>query len=154
MNRNPNKSERLGTVAAAPTGDHDICRSLRGFFSSTRQTTLCDPLDARGKVAAVALEAATATATIAPEEEQTQKRAKIQAEIDRLQHKSESCASCLWTGVGTCVGLAAYFAHAAYEIDESKLTAIAKRQQRYSKPAFLFISVGWLGIGAYRWYLG
>ena len=108
---------------------------------STRKT-FCDPFDKRYT---------TATPAVLSYENM-EERAKIQGEINRLQN--ESCASCLWTGVATCAGLAVYFAHAAYEIDKAKLTAVAKQQQRYNKPAFMAISVGWLGIGAYRWYLG
>lgn len=32
-----------------------------------------------------------------------------------IQNDRESCRSCLYTGVGTCVGLSAYFAHLALE---------------------------------------
>jgi hypothetical protein len=81
-------------------------------------------------------------------------------------HRDDSCASCLWTGVITCIGLSAYFAHAAY--DESPPVNITtsqpvvnkikwwqrQHQSRYTRPVFLLISTGWLGIGAYRWYLG
>jgi len=87
-------------------------------------------------------------------------RAKIQADLERLRRtaaekNNESCPSCLYVGVATSLGLASYFAHAAFEkVDERTLTEVALRNQRYNKPVFLAISVGWLGIGAYRWHLG
>lgn len=84
-------------------------------------------------------------------------RAKIQAEIEKLRaaQENESCPSCLYVGVATSLGLAAYFTHLALEkVDERTLSEAARRQQRYNKPVFLAFSVGWVAIGAYRWHLG
>ena len=86
-------------------------------------------------------------------------RATIQAKIEllRSQHyqETESCPSCLYVGVATSLGLAAYFAHLAMEkIDERTLSDVARRHQRYNKPVFLTFSLGWLAAGAYRWHLG
>jgi hypothetical protein len=39
---------------------------------------------------------------------------------------NESCRSCLYTGVATCVGLSAYFAHLALEEDTDKRTGGSK----------------------------
>jgi hypothetical protein len=67
-------------------------------------------------------------------------------DIERLQKEldQESCQACLYTGVATCMGLAAYFAHLATE--DSTL----QRNRR-----FLWIcSAGSLVAGAYRWHLG
>ena len=97
-----------------------------------------------------------------------QERAKLQAELDRLRasHQNDdddaSCPSCLYVGVATSWGLAAYFAHAAFEEDHQPkpklLSQVARKQQqqqlRYNKPVFLAISMAWMGIGAYRWHLG
>jgi hypothetical protein len=97
--------------------------------------------------------------------------------VDRINDNDsgshESCSSCLWTGVLTCIGLSAYFAHAAYEIptaiviDKRQSTTIVNKlfpwlmkQQHhrppslYHKPVFLMISAGWLCVGAYRWHIG
>ena len=113
-------------------------------------------------------------ATNAPDNEtatvqQELRQAKIQGELDELRAAAaaqerkdpSSCPSCLYVGVATSLGLAAYFAHAALEevvVDEQKiLSQVARKQQqqqRYNKPVFLAISIGWLGIGAYRWHLG
>ena len=84
-------------------------------------------------------------------------RAEIQAKIERLRsyQERESCPSCLYVGVATSLGLAAYFAHLAMEkVDERTLSAVARRHQRYNKPIFLTFSFGWLAAGAYRWHLG
>lgn len=86
-------------------------------------------------------------------------RAAIQAKIEllRSQHhqERESCPSCLYVGVATSLGLAAYFAHLAMEkVDERTLSDVARRHQRYNKPVFLTFSLGWLAAGAYRWHLG
>ena len=34
-------------------------------------------------------------------------------------HNNDSCSSCLWTGVITCLGLSAYFAHIAFDDETS-----------------------------------
>jgi hypothetical protein len=72
----------------------------------------------------------------------------------------ESCTGCLWTGVGTCLGLASYFTYTAYEIERDRtlhlniMDAAGRHRHRYTKPIYLAISVGWLGVGAYRYSLG
>ena len=60
---------------------------------------------------------------------------------------SEKCRTCLWTGMVTCGGMAAYFAHTALDPQ-----VVAK--SRYNKPIFVTISCGWVVVGAYRYYLG
>ena len=42
------------------------------------------------------------------------------------QEGEESCRSCLYTGVATCVGLSAYFAHLAFE-DEADVNRDKKK---------------------------
>eukprot|EP00977_Amphora_coffeiformis_P013186 scaffold3403_cov158-Amphora_coffeaeformis.AAC.4 len=76
-------------------------------------------------------------------------KARVQAEIDRLDR--ESCLSCLVTGVGTCAGLAGYFGYLAME--EMHIQPITT-QVRQRIAFFGVMSVGWVGIGAYRLYLG
>ena len=91
-----------------------------------------------------------------PLEEQ---KAAVQAELDRLEREGP-CSSCLYTGVATCAGLAAYFTHIAY--DTSDIAETLTRRQRHSqlklmvqrRPYFLAISAGWVVAGAYRGYLG
>jgi hypothetical protein len=91
-----------------------------------------------------------------PLEEQ---KAAVQAELDRLEREGP-CSSCLYTGVATCAGLAAYFTHIAY--DTSDIAATLTRRQRHTqlklmvsrRPYFLAISAGWVVAGAYRWHLG
>lgn len=61
--------------------------------------------------------------------------------------KDQQCAACLWTGVITCGGMAAYFAHAAMDPQVAAKSI-------YNKPIFLGISCGWVAMGAYRYYLG
>jgi len=97
-------------------------------------------------------------------------KARVQAELDRLDQEG-SCPSCLYTGVATCVGLALYFTHLAFDEDApreavnavktgkskslSSLSAgsfmVRKAPPRFS---FLAIAAGWVGAGVYRWYLG
>jgi len=117
-------------------------------------------------------------------------KARIQAELDRLgidiaknqqslmEGKDETCPACLYTGVATCIGLAGYFAHIAFEEGgeqaSQKARTIADRTGqaplkaswswmaqarstetiRRQRPAFLAISAAWLVAGAYRWHLG
>jgi len=76
-------------------------------------------------------------------------KARVQAEIDRLD--GESCLSCLVTGVATCVGLAGYFGYLAMEDMHMKPITPQVRQRI---AFFGVMSVGWLGVGAYRLYLG
>jgi hypothetical protein len=88
-----------------------------------------------------------------------EQKALVQAELDRLELEGP-CSSCLYTGVATCAGLAAYFTHIAY--DTSDIAATLTRRQRHAqlklmvqrRPYFLAISAGWLVAGAYRWHLG
>jgi hypothetical protein len=40
-------------------------------------------------------------------------------EMNSSTEEKESCRSCLYTGVGTCLGLSAYFFHLAFEDDDS-----------------------------------
>jgi hypothetical protein len=88
-----------------------------------------------------------------------EQKALVQAELDRLEREGP-CSSCLYTGVATCAGLAAYFTHIAY--DTSDIAATLTRGQRHAqlklmvqrRPYFLAISAGWLVAGAYRWHLG
>jgi hypothetical protein len=85
-------------------------------------------------------------------EEVRREKARIQAELDRLERQSgrrqddtERCDSCLYTGVATCAGLASYFAHMAlYD---------AAVQPRH-RPFLMAVSAGWIAVGAYRWKLG
>ena len=76
-------------------------------------------------------------------------KARVQAEIDRLD--GESCLSCLVTGVATCVGLAGYFGYLAMEDMHMKPITPQVRQRI---AFFGVMSVGWVGVGAYRLYLG
>jgi hypothetical protein len=88
-----------------------------------------------------------------------EQKALVQAELDRLELEGP-CSSCLYTGIATCAGLAAYFTHIAY--DTSDLAATLTRRQRHAqlklavqrRPYFLAISAGWVCVGAYRWHLG
>jgi hypothetical protein len=88
-----------------------------------------------------------------------EQKALVQAELDRLEREGP-CSSCLYTGVATCAGLAAYFTHIAY--DTSDIVTTLTRRQRHGqlklmvqrRPYFLAISAGWLVAGAYRWHLG
>jgi hypothetical protein len=88
-----------------------------------------------------------------------QQKATVQAELDRLEREGP-CSSCLYTGVATCAGLAAYFTHIAY--DTSDIAETLTRRQRHAqiklmvsrRPYFLAISAGWVVAGAYRGYLG
>jgi hypothetical protein len=87
-------------------------------------------------------------------EEVQREKARIQAELDRLErpgqrHRqdvdTDRCDSCLYTGVATCTGLAAYFAHMAlYD---------AAVQPRH-RPFLMALSACWMAVGAYRWKLG
>jgi hypothetical protein len=99
-------------------------------------------------------------------------KARVQAELDRL----EGCPSCLVVGVATCVGLAGYLTHLAYELPlpepphhGAAATAAAGsagaaaaaaarkeaiRQALQRRPYFLSMAVGWICVGAYRLYLG
>jgi len=131
---------------------------VRPFSPARRRTALCEPAlwrnDKDGSLN-----------TAMPDD---QERAKLRAELDRLRalHQDDnddaSCPSCLYVGVATSLGLAAYFAHAAFEEDQTSkqklLSQVARKQQqqqlRYNKPVFLAISMAWMGIGAYRWHLG
>ena len=76
-------------------------------------------------------------------------KARVQAELDRLDH--QSCLSCLVTGVGTCLGLAGYFGYLGME--EMHIQPVTA-QVRQRAAFFGVMSVGWIGIGAYRLYLG
>ena len=75
------------------------------------------------------------------------KKALVQAELDKLEKDGSSCPTCLYTGVATCLGLAAYFTHAAYEPAPPKASS-------HHRPVFLAVAAGWLCLGAYRWHLG
>jgi hypothetical protein len=83
----------------------------------------------------------------------------VQAELDRLEREGP-CSSCLYTGVATCAGLAAYFTHIAYDTSDIAETLTRRQKQAQLKlmvsrrPYFLAISVGWVVAGAYRWHLG
>lgn len=77
-------------------------------------------------------------------------KVRVQAELDRLDHE-KSCLSCLVTGVGTCLGLAAYFGYLAMEEMEVKPVT---RQVQQRVAFFGVASLGWVGVGAYRLYLG
>jgi hypothetical protein len=83
---------------------------------------------------------------------------RIEAEMDRLTGGERggddadlggggraSCASCLYTGVATCAGLAAYFAHLGRNDP-----AVLPRH----RPFLLAAAAGWAAAGAYRWILG
>jgi hypothetical protein len=84
---------------------------------------------------------------------------RIQAELDRLENAERgagsdggeasgggtSCASCLYTGVATCAGLATYFAHLGCND-----AAVLPRH----RPFLLAIAAGWTAAGTYRWKLG
>lgn len=76
-------------------------------------------------------------------------KARVEAEIDRPDN--ESCLSCLVTGVGTCGGLAGYFGYLAME--EMHVQQVTT-QVRQRIAFFGIMSVGWVGVGAYRLYLG
>jgi hypothetical protein len=70
-----------------------------------------------------------------------------------------SCPACLYTGVATCVGLSAYFAHSAYEMQrvahyQKEAFANSSVFMKHSPHIFMAVSVGCLGLGAYRWHLG
>jgi len=130
---------------------------VRPFSLVRRRTALCEPAIWRN-------EKDGSLNTAMPDD---QERAKLRAELDRLRalHQDDnddaSCPSCLYVGVATSLGLAAYFAHAAFEEDhqpkQKLLSQVARKQQqqlRYNKPVFLAISMAWMGIGAYRWHLG
>lgn len=69
----------------------------------------------------------------------------------RADETHEYCPSCLVVGVGTCIGLAGYFAYAAFGPPTPYETAASHVRR---KPIFLAISAGWVGIGIYRLYLG
>lgn len=76
-------------------------------------------------------------------------KARVQSELDRLDR--ESCLSCLIVGVGTCAGLAGYFGYLAMEESQIRPVTLQVRQRL----AFYgILSIGWVGIGAYRLYLG
>jgi hypothetical protein len=45
-----------------------------------------------------------------------------QQQLHPVQDHSDSCSSCLWTGVVTCFGLSVYFAHIAFD-EEKPITA-------------------------------
>lgn len=76
-------------------------------------------------------------------------RARVKAEIEKLE--KESCLGCLVTGVGTCVGLASYFGYLAMEEMHVKPVTLQVRQRL---AFFGVMSIGWIGMGAYRLYLG
>jgi hypothetical protein len=70
-----------------------------------------------------------------------------------------SCPACLYTGVATCVGLSAYFAHSAYKMQrvsqyQKEAFANSSAFMRHSPKIFMALSAGCLGLGAYRWHLG
>ena len=80
-------------------------------------------------------------------------KARVQAELDRLDHQ-HSCLSCLVTGVGTCVGLAGYFGYLGMEEMHAQQPVMTTTQARQRMAFFGIMSVGWMGLGAYRLYLG
>lgn len=124
---------------------------------------------------AQAFPAPSATTTTVPDApfSLAQEKARVQAELDKLEQEG-SCPSCLYTGVATCVGLALYFTHLAFDDDTPRaaLRAVKTDQNGQGKPrlsslagssvirkapprlSFLAIAVGFVGAGAYRWYLG
>lgn len=53
-----------------------------------------------------------------------------QSEQD-LGQQQESCRSCLYTGVGTCLGLSGYFLYLALEEEEGRQTSKMNRPPRY-----------------------
>jgi hypothetical protein len=119
--------------------------------------TCCEPGNSsRDAASPSSLEQLPESLAAMPLEEQ---KAAVQAELDRLEREGP-CSSCLYTGVATCAGLAAYFTHIAY--DTSDIAATLTRRQRHAqlklmvsrRPYFLAISAGWLVAGAYRWHLG
>ena len=71
---------------------------------------------------------------------------------DDSASSEEECKVCLWTGIITCTGLSAYFAHAAFDPPLPHETLEQVLRQR--RPLYLAISAGWLCLGAYRWHLG
>jgi hypothetical protein len=77
-------------------------------------------------------------------------KARVQAEIDRLD--SSSCWGCLLTGVGTCLGLSTYFFYLGY--GEEQRSQRARLRQIRQRPFYVAISASWLVVGAYRLHLG
>lgn len=71
-------------------------------------------------------------------------------------YENDTCPTCLYVGVTTCMGLAAYFAHMAMELPNNKSmkNLAPPKPWRFHKPFLITMSVGWLGLGAYRLYLG
>jgi len=127
------------------------------FFAPSRRTACEQRNCASGNDGRVAQPSGASDFVAKDGRQNDDERAKIQAEIERLRaaQEIESCPSCLYVGVATSLGLAAYFAQLAMEkVDERTLSEAARRQQRYNKPVFLAFSVGWVAIGAYRWRLG
>jgi hypothetical protein len=81
-------------------------------------------------------------------EELAKEKARVQAEIDR----SQGCPSCLFVGMATSFGLAAYFTHLAVEdLPKVSITTILQQPRRLP---YLGIAAVWVGVGAYRWHLG
>jgi hypothetical protein len=83
-------------------------------------------------------------------EEIALERVRVQAELDRLGDES-SCPSCLYTGVGTCLGLASYFGYLGMEEAHVQPVTLNVRQRQ---AFFGIMAVGWISIGAYRYHLG
>jgi hypothetical protein len=150
---------------------------LVSMFSLDCQTTLCegkteeqgDINDSSGSINNI-IDRNTAISNI-PESERLlllqqirQQKQFVQSELDRLGHENnDTCPSCLYVGVVTCVGLAGYFANIAFEETSNTSTtatttnianAASRRPSKLHKPIFLLISLGWLCAGAYRWKLG
>lgn len=84
-----------------------------------------------------------------------EKKKLVQAELDRLGGDKidydKSCSSCYWVGIGTCTGLAGYFAYMAFEpLTQHEIITGSFRR----KPIYLVISAGFIGLGCYRIYEG
>lgn len=123
------------------------CNVLAGPILIMPQVTYCQERLAADKTDTSSInnfdEAAQLRQDVATE------KARVQAELDRLEH--QSCLSCLVTGVGTCLGLAGYFGYMSME--EMHIQPVT-RQVRQRIAFFGVVSVGWIGAGAYRLYLG
>jgi hypothetical protein len=131
-------------------------------------TTFCEGKDSDQKITAIANKHSNSNSdsslvllnTLTAAQLRDQKLT-VQAELDRLDRQGP-CPSCLYTGVATCAGLAAYFVHLAY--DTSLPNAARQNSQRArhaqlvllakQRPYFLGIAAAWVGAGVYRWQLG
>ena len=98
------------------------------------------------------MENTTATTTLnieqALRQDLAQEKARIQRELDQ---DDGSCLGCLITGVATCTGLAGYFGYLAMEEWHTRPWT---RQVRGRVIFSSAMAVGWVGLGAYRLYLG